>query len=115
MLALAAFVLGAALAFVALVVEAFFGADFVGAVFVSVFLGLPAVLVPAGFVALVAFYEELVRFLYESMGYKNCTLAAGFLSLVEEAAGFAAGSFLANFTVPDGPVWRLAKNTLGRK
>ena len=57
-LALAAFVLGAALAFVVLVVEAFFGADFVAAVFVSVFLGLPAVLVPAGFVALVAFYEE---------------------------------------------------------
>ena len=46
---------------------------------------------------------------------KKCTLAAGFLSLVEEAAGFAAGSFLANFTVPDGPVWLLAKNTLGRK
>lgn len=36
-----------------------------------------------------------------------CTLAAGFFSLVA-AAGFAAGSFLANFTVPDGPVWQLA-------
>lgn len=51
-----AFALGSALAFVALAAEAFFGAAFVAAVFVSVFLGLPAVLVPAGFVALVAFY-----------------------------------------------------------
>ena len=38
----------------------------------------------------------------------RCTLAAGFFSLVEAAAGFAAASFLANFTVPDGPVWLLA-------
>ena len=31
-----------------------------------------------------------------------CTLAAGFFSLA--AAGFAAGSFLASFTVPEGLV-----------
>lgn len=55
-LALAAFALGAAFVFVALVADAFFGAAFV-AVFVSVFLGLPAVLVPAAFVVLAAFYE----------------------------------------------------------
>ena len=66
-LALAAFALGAAFAFVALVVDAFFGAAFV-VVFASVFFGLPAVLVPAGFVALVAFYEELAVILYESQG-----------------------------------------------
>ena len=46
---------------------------------------------------------------------KECTLAAGFFSLVEEAAGFAAGSFLANFTVPEGPVWLLAKSILDRE
>ena len=66
-LALAAFALGAAFAFVALVVDAFFGAAFV-VVFASVFLGLPAVLVPAGLVALVAFYEELAVIHYESQG-----------------------------------------------
>lgn len=60
-----AFALGAALAFVVLVVVAFFGAAFVAVVFVSVFLGLPAVLVPAGFAALVAFCEELAGNLYE--------------------------------------------------
>ena len=54
-LAFAAFALGVALA---LAVDAFFGAAFV-AVFASVFLGLPAVFVPAGLVALVAFYEGL--------------------------------------------------------
>ena len=54
-MALAAFALGAAFAFVVLAVDAFFGAAFV-VVLVSVFLGLPAVLVPAGFVALVTFY-----------------------------------------------------------
>ena len=39
-----------------------------------------------------------------------CTLAAGFFSLA--AAGFAAGSFLASFTVPEGPVWVLGKYML---
>lgn len=63
-----AFALGAAFVFVALVVDAFFGAAFVAAVFVSVFLGLPAVLVPAGFVAVVAFCKELTRILNESLG-----------------------------------------------
>lgn len=63
-----AFALGAALAFVVLVVVAFFGAAFVAAVFVSVFLGLPAVLVPAGFAALVAFCEESVMNRYEGAG-----------------------------------------------
>ena len=110
MLALAAFALGAAFVFVALVVDAFFGAAFV-AVFVSVFLGLPAVLVPAAFVVLVAFYDELAR-LFTNVWANKCTLAAGFFSLVEAAAGFAAASFLANFTVPDGPAWLLATMTL---
>ena len=63
-----AFALGAAFAFVALVVDAFFGAAFVAVVFVSVFLGLPGVLAPAGFAALVAFYEELARTLWENRG-----------------------------------------------
>ena len=50
---------GAALALVALVAEAFFGAALVAVLgLASVFLGRPAVLVPAGFVALVAFCEE---------------------------------------------------------
>lgn len=65
-----AFALGSAFAFVALVVDAFFGAALVAAVFVSVFLGLPAVLVPAGLVALVAFYKELARILYKSSGQR---------------------------------------------
>lgn len=107
MLAFAAFALGAAFA---LVVEAFFGAVFV-AVFVSVFLGLPAVLVPAGLVALVVFYEGLAKISCESVG-RIFTLAAGFFSLVEAAAGLAAGAFFANFTVPDGPVWLSVKNIL---
>lgn len=98
-LAFAAFALGVALA---LVVDAFFGAAFV-AVFASVFLGLPAVFVPAGLVVLAAFYGELVKIHCESVGQKH-TLAAGFFSLVEAAAGLAAGSFFANLTVPDGPV-----------
>ena len=106
MLALAAFALGAAFVFVALVVDAFFGVAFVG-VFASVFLGLPAVLVPAAFVVLVAFYKELAR-LFTNIWANKRTLAAGFFSLVEAAADFAAASFLANFTVPDGPVWLLA-------
>lgn len=93
MLALAAFVLGAALAFVVFVVEAFFGADFVAAVFVSVFLGLPAVLVPAGFVALVAFCEELVRFLYESMGW-NMYLGSRFLFFGGGGGRFCSGFLL---------------------
>ena len=46
---------------------------------------------------------------------KGCTLAAGFFSLVEEAAGFGAGSFLASFTVPDGPVWLSARIILDRE
>ena len=54
-LAFAALVLGAALAFVVLAAEAFFGVAFAVAGFASVFLGRPAVLVPAGFAALVAF------------------------------------------------------------
>ena len=54
-----ALALGAAFAFVALAAEAFFGAALVAAVFVSVFFGLPAVLVPAGLAALVAFYKEV--------------------------------------------------------
>ena len=58
-LAFAALALGAALALVALVAAAFFGAAFVAAVLVSVFLGLPAVLVPAGLAALVTFCEDL--------------------------------------------------------
>ena len=68
MFALAALALGAAFAFVALVAEAFFGAAFVVVVLASVFLGLPAVLVPAGFVALVAFYEELASIHCERLG-----------------------------------------------
>lgn len=75
-----AFALGAAFAFVALVVDAFFGVAFVAAVLVSVFLGLPAVLVPAGFVALVTFYEELARMLYESLG-QQMYLGSRFLFL----------------------------------
>ena len=63
-----ALALGAALAFVALVAEAFLGAAFVVVVLASVFLGLPAVLVPAGFVALVAFYEESAEILCERRG-----------------------------------------------
>ena len=55
-LAFAALVLGAALAFVVLAVEAFFGAALAVAGFASVFLGRPAVLVPAGFAALAAFW-----------------------------------------------------------
>ena len=54
-----AFALGAAFAFVVLAAEAFFGAALVAAVFVSVFFGLPAVLVPAGLAALVAFYKTV--------------------------------------------------------
>lgn len=54
-LALAALVLGAALAFVVLAAEAFFGVALAVAGFASVFLGRPAVLVPAGFAVLVAF------------------------------------------------------------
>lgn len=45
----------AALAFVVLAAEAFFGAALAVVGFPSVFLGRPAVLVPAGFAALVAF------------------------------------------------------------
>lgn len=97
MLAFAAFALGAAFA---LVVEAFFGAAFVVG-FASVFLGRPAVLVPAGFAALVTFCEELAKIHCESAS-EQYTLAAGFFSLA--AAGLAAASFFANFTVPDGPV-----------
>ena len=52
-----ALALGAAFVFVALAAEAFFGAAFVAAVFVSVFFGRPAVLAPAGLAALVVFYE----------------------------------------------------------
>lgn len=99
MFAFAAFALGAAFA---LVVDAFFGAALV-AVLVSVFLGLPAVLVPAGFVALVAFYDELAKIPCKRVDQQN-TLAAGFFSLVEAAAGLATGTFFANFTVPDGPM-----------
>ena len=105
---------GAALAFVALVADAFFGAAFVVLGLASVFLGLPAVLVPAGFAALVAFCEESAGIRLRMLGRNRCTLAAGFFSL-EALAGFAAGSFLANFTVPDGPVWFLAKNVVERK
>lgn len=66
-LALAALAFGAALAFVALVVDAFFGAAFA-----SVFLGLPAVLVPAAFAVLVAFYEALAGALHECLGQQVC-------------------------------------------
>ena len=99
MLAFAAFALGAALA---LVVEAFFGPALV-AVFVSVFFGRPAVLVPAGFVVLVVFYEDRLAKIPRESGGQKLTLATGFFSLVD-AAGLATGSFFASFTVPDGPV-----------
>ena len=62
-----AFALGAAFVFVALAAEAFFGAALVVAVFVSVFFGLPAVLVPAGLAALVAFYEQVSQ-AFDKMG-----------------------------------------------
>lgn len=88
-----AFALGSALAFVALVVDAFFGAALVAAVFVSVFLGLPAVLVPAGLVALVAFYEELARHLCESLG-EQMYLGSGFLFFSGGSGGFWSGFLL---------------------
>lgn len=91
MLAFAAFALGAAFAFVALVVDAFFGVAFV-AVFVSVFLGLPAVLVPAAFVVLVAFYEGLVGTLHESLG-QQMYLSSRFL-FFSGGGGRFCGSFL---------------------
>ena len=53
-MAVAALVLGAALAFVVFVAD-FFGAALAVAGFASVFFGRPAVLVPAGFAAFVAF------------------------------------------------------------
>lgn len=106
MLAFTAFALGAAFALVA---DAFFGAAFV-AVFASVFLGLPAVLVPGGLVALVAFYKGLAKVTCENVGLKH-TLAAGFFSL-EAVAVLAAGSFFANLTVPDGPVLLSVKDIL---
>ena len=53
-MAVAALVLGAALVFVVLAAD-FFGAALAVAGFASVFLGRPAVLVPAGFAAFVAF------------------------------------------------------------
>ena len=69
-MAFAALVLGVALAFVVLAAEAFLGAALAVAGFASVFLGRPAVLVPAGFAALVAFWErgQMRRFPYESVG-----------------------------------------------
>ena len=83
-----AFALGAAFAFVALAVDAFFGAAFV-----SVFLGLPAVLVPAGFVALVAFYEELARIVSESLA-EPTYLGSRFLFLSGGDGRFCGGLLL---------------------
>ena len=111
MLALAALALGAALVFVALVVEAFLGAALAVVGLVSVFLGLPAVFAPAGLAALVVFYRGVSEAYIEKGLGTECTLALGFFSLAEAEAGFAAGSFLASFTVPDGPGLLLAEKT----
>ena len=88
-LALAALALGAALAFVALVVDAFFGAAFVP-VLASVFLGLPAVLVPAAFV-LVAFYEALAGAIHECLA-QIVYLGSRFLFF--SGGGFCGSLFL---------------------
>lgn len=91
-LALAALALGAAFVFVALVVDAFFGAAFVAG-FASVFLGLPAVLVPAAFVVLVAFYVELVEALD---GYleQQMYLSSRFLFFSRGGGRFCGGLLL---------------------
>lgn len=74
-----------------LAVDAFFSATFVAVL--SVFFGLPAVLVAAGLVALVTFYRELDEVVCESVGQATY-LGSGFLVFTRGGGSLRGGFFL---------------------